>query len=73
MVFLIILITIILLLVIYCAKNKSVDNNIQQKETIKTESLIESNKTCLCGYQSICLSQEGICSNLCISGDDCDD
>ena len=43
----------------------NLNNSSQNTNTIK--------QSCLCGHDEICPSQEGICSNLCIHGDDWDD
>lgn len=53
--------------------NKPKSTIITTISTDKTQDNIKSTKRCLCGYTEICPSQEGICINLCIDGDDWDD
>lgn len=53
------------ILTIKTPSTQNLDNSSQNINTIK--------QTCLCGYNEICSSQEGICANLCVNGDDWDE
>jgi len=71
---------VLFLLILICVNNTNKSSKITNKPrpTInKSQSLPpkgpKSKRQCLCGYTEICPSQEGICTNLCVGGDDWND